>query len=305
MNDNNDTNKYFKIGIKMLLVIICLTISIICIVKLVNYNEEIDDSEETVKQVKELIQEDNSESEPTKVIENTDTTPTPEPTKTLNIPKEEKVILYDDTEEESDYDEEPTDDGNDKPKVQKKYTVVCDNNDDYVGWINVPDTRIDYPVVLNTEDSEYYLHRNFYKQDSYAGTPFCYFHTDIERPSDNIMIYGHNMKSGTMFHDLHKFKEKSFYENHKTFTFNSIYEDGTYEIMAVLLTDANAGNYEKYTVLDFSEVTYNEFIAYLKENSLYETDGIKNAKFGDKLVSLCTCAYHTDNGRIVLIGRKI
>ena len=294
--------------IKMGLIFSLLIIAIMSIIILLHYNKEVDDSEEIVKQVKDMIDETIT-PEPTLMVE-----PTEEPTPTLvdssvgktpNIPTDERTILYDDSEEESDYDEEPTDNGSDKPKVQKKYTVVCDNNDDYVGWITVPDTRIDYPVVLNTEDPEYYLHRNFYKQDSYAGTPFCYFHTDIERPSDNIMIYGHNMKSGTMFHDLHKFKEKSFYETHKTFNFNSIYEDGTYEIIAVLLTDANAGNYEKYTVLDFSETTYTEFINYLKENSLYETEGIKNAKYGDKLVSLCTCAYHTDNGRIVLIGRKI
>lgn len=277
-----------------------------------NYYQDSYEEDEQIKNAKNLIIENNDPEPTIKPVEETTVIaiPTEVPTnnteKVVKIPTEERVILYDDTEEESDYDgEEPEETKPTGGTTKKNYTVICDENPDYVGWITVPGTRIDYPVVLNSEDPEKYLHTNFYGNYSYAGTPFCYFHTDIERPSDNIMIYGHNMKSGTMFHDLHKYKEESFYKEHKTFDFNSIYEDNTYEIMAVLLTDANAGNYEKYTILNFSEDTYNEFIKYLKKNALYNTEALDRAVFGDKLVSLTTCAYHTDNGRIVVIGRKI
>ncbi len=88
-------------------------------------------------------------------------------------------------------------------------------NDDIVGWIQIPDTRINYPVMQTKNQNEYYLRKNFQKEYSIAGTPFMDVESDIDLPTLNWTIYGHNMKSGTMFHDLLEYADEPFIRNTK------------------------------------------------------------------------------------------
>ena len=87
-------------------------------------------------------------------------------------------------------------------------------NKDFVGVLSIPDTIINYPVMY-TEGEDYYLRRSFDKKQSDAGTLFIDKHNNIDPIDDNIIIYGHNMKNGTMFHELLNYKKENYYKKHK------------------------------------------------------------------------------------------
>lgn len=190
-------------------------------------------------------------------------------------------------------------------RTKPDFSKLVEQNSDFVGWITIEGTNIDYPVMQTPGDEEYYLHRNFYKKYDYAGVPFCNSAADIERPSDNIVIYGHHMRAGTMFNHLTLFQKQDFYKNHKTFTFDTIYRTGTYEIIGVCLTHVNEGAFPYWEVVDCSEEEFNEYVKWIASKSIYKTDGIGDVKYGDKLVTLSTCAYHVTNGRLIVIGKLI
>ena len=211
-------------------------------------------------------------------------------------------------------DEDPKDktdlgSGNDGHELARRtkpdFSALLAENDDFVGWLTVEGTNIDYPVMQTPGNEEYYLHRNFYKQYDYSGVPFCNAAADVERPSDNIVIYGHHMRAGTMFNHLTLFQDSEFYAKHKTFTFDTIYRTGTYEIVAVCLTHVNEGAFKYWEVTDCTEDEFNEYVNWLASKSLYKTDGIDDVEYGDRLVTLSTCAYHTTNGRLIVVGKLI
>lgn len=190
--------------------------------------------------------------------------------------------------------------------IQGKYEKIHDMNPDFAGWLTIPDTKVNYAVMLNAEENEYYLRRDFHKKDSMAGMLFIDNQCDIEKPGTNILIYGHNMKAGTMFHDLFKYEEESFYEAHKYITFNSLYRDGTYEVIAAFYTQIEREDSDNYRYYRFFEAEnaeeYDEFVSYVKSKTPYAT---ADAAFGDELLTLSTCSYHTDNGRYVVVAKRI
>ena len=167
----------------------------------------------------------------------------------------------------------------DKGTVIGKYVDLYEANSDIIGWITVDGTKIDYPVMQTQDDPEFYLRRNF-----------------------------HNMKNGTMFHDMLKYKDKSFYQEHKTFRFDTIYKggQGTYEIIAagyskIYPEDSDAFKYYQYAGIT-SRSDFNEYLKGVKELSEYNT-GV-SAEYGDQLVTLSTCAYHEKNGRFFIVGKR-
>jgi len=131
--------------------------------------------------------------------------------------------------------------------------------------------------------------------------------SDILLPSANFLIYGHNMKNGSYFGQLPKYLDQSFFEQHPTFQFNTIYETGDYEVIAVVLTkiynkDEDVFKYYKWALID-NEADFNDYVENMKALSVYDTG--KTAAWGDQLVTLSTCYYQTANGRCVIVGRKI
>lgn len=170
---------------------------------------------------------------------------------------------------------------------------------DMVGWIKVPGTFIDYPVMYTPEQPEKYLHLDVKGEYSYSGTPFIDGNCTLE--SDNIIIYGHNMLNKTMFSTLDKYASYEFWEKHKTFTFET--EDGKtkYKVIAAIKTDLEVGQ-DLYSFVDGSDESFDNFQNLVRSVSLYDT-GFKNSQ--RQLVMLSTCAYHTDNGRFIVIGRKM
>lgn len=197
----------------------------------------------------------------------------------------------------------------DKGTVIGEYADLYLINSDIIGWVTVEDTNIDYPVMQTKSDPEYYLYRAFDKSDSSSGTPFMDAASDIFIPTSNFLIYGHHMKNGTMFHDLLEYADKEFYEKHKTFKFDTIYKggQGTYEVIAagytqIYPTDSKEFKYYQYAGMT-SQSDFNEYVKGVKAISEYDTGVI--AEYGDQLVTLSTCAYHTDNGRFIVVGRRV
>ncbi len=192
-------------------------------------------------------------------------------------------------------------------RVQKKFTEIYKRNNDFVGWLLIQDTPVDYPVVQSMYEEEYYIHKDFDKEYSTAGTLFVDTDSDLLKPSDNIVIYGHNMKTGKMFHCLLDYAEEDFYKEHKYIQFNTIHGNNTYEVIAAFRTKIYSKDYNGFKYYKFFDAgSEEEFMNYVNNcKGLTGYDIPTTAQYGDKLITLSTCSYHTDNGRFVVVAKKI
>lgn len=185
--------------------------------------------------------------------------------------------------------------------LQMSYAI----NSDLVGWMEIPGTKINYPVVQSPYQANFYLRRNFLKENATCGTLYVREACDVFRPSDNVTIYGHNMRNGTMFADLHKYEQKSFWEGNKYIYFDTLYEYHTYEIFAVFISSADLSIGFSYHIFDDAkdEKEFNSFVSNCKNLSLYDT-GI-TPQYGEKLITLSTCDKSIDDGRFVVVARRL
>lgn len=179
-------------------------------------------------------------------------------------------------------------------------------NADMVGWIQIEGTKIDYPVMQTPADPNYYLKHDFEKNYTDYGCPFAQANCDVQAPSDNVIIYGHNMKDGSMFADLAKYRSKDFWQAHKTIWFDTELGSRVYEIFAVIHTTVQADATDAFPFYRFVDAAAPEdFAAYVsacKARALYDT-GI-SAQYGDKLLTLSTCDNITDDGRLLVIAKQ-
>lgn len=175
-------------------------------------------------------------------------------------------------------------------------------NNDIVGWIQIDNTNMNYPVMQTKDKPNYYLKRNFYKEYSSLGTPYMAENCNIET-SNNLIIYGHHIKGKRVFGELENYKSKEYYNNHKNIRFYTMQEKAEYEIIAVFKTIAYTGfrYYEFYNIKDEKE--FDTFMKKCKELSFYSIE--KTAKYGDRLITLSTCEYSNKNGRLVVVARKV
>jgi len=209
-----------------------------------------------------------------------------------------------------------------KPTILPELQVFYDKNPDLVGWITIPDTKINYPVVQtqNNPDyakhvadcwydgwdaSDYYLKHTFSHECSSWGAIYVRPACNVFTPSDNITIYGHHMKDGSMFSGLDGYKKKPFWESHQYIYFDTLYERHVYQVIAAFKTSANAGQGYSYHLFDTArtEADFNKFVSAVKSMAYYDT-GI-SAQYGDKLITLSTCEYSLDEGRHVVVAKRI
>lgn len=197
------------------------------------------------------------------------------------------------------------------PKTGEKMQILPEfeelflKNTDTVGWIAIPGTVIDYPVVQSPNYPDYYLHRDFNKKYNLHGCIYVREKCDVNAPSDNITIYGHRMNDGSMFNSLINYTKESFYENNRYIYFDTLTERHTYEIFAVFKTTATIGEgfqYHHFVDAD-SEESFNRFVSTCKRKSFYDT-GI-TPQFGDKMITLSTCEYSQENGRLVVVAVRV
>jgi sortase B len=191
--------------------------------------------------------------------------------------------------------------------ILKKFEKIYAENNDFMGWITIDGTKIDYPVMQTMEDEEYYINTDFNGNYSSSGTLFIDTSSDVEKPSDVVLIYGHNMKAGNMFHGLLDYEDEDFYQQHKYIKFDTIYGTGTYEVIAAFRDKIYDDSYTGIKYYDFfdaaSEADFNAYINYCKSKTAYNISA--TAVYGEKLICLSTCAYHTTNGRFAVIAKKV
>ena len=194
----------------------------------------------------------------------------------------------------------------DKDYLAEYYELYQQNND-MVGWIKVEDTNINYPVMQSIDEPNFYLKHKFDKTYSAYGCPYVQENCDVQKPSDNIIIYGHHMNDGSMFTGLMKFTDKSFWENHKTIEFDTLTDRNQYEVIAVFKTVVYTDSEDSFKYYEFTDAEnaeeFDEYVAKCKELSLYDT-GV-TAEYGDKLISLSTCEYSHNNGRLVVVAKRV
>lgn len=191
------------------------------------------------------------------------------------------------------------------PTILPEYAALYLQNDDMVGWIEIEGTKLNYPVLQTPDEKDFYLHRNFNKETSNHGAIYVQENCDVWTPSDNVVIYGHNMKDGSMFATLLKYKKQEYWQEHRFIYFNTLLERHTYKIVAVFKTTATIGKGFDYHLFVEAE-NEEEFDAYvdkIKKLSYYDT-GV-DAEYGDKLITLSTCEYTLTNGRLVVVAKQV
>lgn len=206
-----------------------------------------------------------------------------------------------------------------KPVILAKYQELYETNSDIIGWLRIEDTVIDYPVMQTMEDEGYYLDKDFYGEadvngclimdtDSVVGTG----RTENNyaggiTPSTNLIIHGHTMRSGAMFGNLKLYADEAYGMAHNRIYFDSLYEEREYELIAVFYSQVfyeseDVFKYYKFFQADTPE-EFDIWYTNIKEMSLYDT-GV-TAEFGDEFITLSCCAYHVEDGRFVVVGRRI
>lgn len=174
-------------------------------------------------------------------------------------------------------------------------------NDDFIAWIRIPGTNVDYPVVW-TDDAEHYLHHTFTGKQGAAGTLFSLMKTDYSIPSRNIAIYGHHLKSTgeKMFTSLMRYKNPDFYEDNQTIVLDSLYRHSEYTIFAVV--NMKVGDWEPSRTTFSGDAAFMAFVNRAKSESLYDT-GVE-VGVDDSILTLITCdrSYAGKEGRLVILA---
>lgn len=193
------------------------------------------------------------------------------------------------------------------PPILDEYLALYNKNKNLIGWIQIADTIIDYPV-MQSNDNDYYLKHNFSGDKDSNGSIFLDTNCDIILGNDNFILYGHHMKNGKMFSQILKYANKDFYEKHKYITFDTIYEKGKYEVMFAFrsrIYNSDEIAFKYYQFIDAnSQAEFDSYMEEMEKLSLIQT-GV-SASYGDQLITLSTCDYQEDkNGRFVVVAKKI
>lgn len=190
--------------------------------------------------------------------------------------------------------------------VENPYQDSFLANEDMAAWLVVPDTRIDYPVMWTPRDENYYLRRNFEGKDDQNGCLILDTDSRVDPMTTNLIIHGHNMKSGAMFGDLEKYKDESYFQEHREMLLHT--EEGlhTYEVIAVFRSQVYKKTDQVFKFYQFfqadTQEEFDDFYNNIMELSLYDT-GV-TAEYGDRFLTLSTCSYHVDRGRFVVVARE-
>lgn len=205
------------------------------------------------------------------------------------------------------------------PKMLPEYSTLFEQNPDIVGWLKIDDTVIDYPVMQTMEDEDYYLDYDFYGKknsngslildtDSVAGVGTSeMYDKDKMQPTTNLIIHGHTMKSGQMFGNLNLYKDEVYGSEHRIICFDSLYEKREYELIAVFYSQVYYKNQDVFKYYNFfqadTQEQFDDWYENIKEMSLYDT-GVK-AEFGDGFITLSCCSYQVEDGRFVVVGKRM
>ena len=204
-----------------------------------------------------------------------------------------------------DYDEDLSDEemaAEEAAKAYEKYGALYEQNNDFVGWIQIDGTNINYPVMQTPDNPDYYLKHSFEKTWSDYGVPYL-DEACVIGQSNNLVIYGHHMSNGSMFCDLELYSDPAFCMDHPVIRFDTLTSFGEYEVIAVFRYNTNQETFRYDREVNMDEGRFSWFIEQVHTRELFSTG--KDASFGDQLLTLSTCEYTYKNGRLVVVARKV
>ncbi len=191
--------------------------------------------------------------------------------------------------------------------ILPEYRKMYKTNSDLAGWIVINGTDINYPVVQSKVYQEFYLDHNFDGEEDNAGSVFADARNDLMLPDDNIIIYGHNMKDGSMFGTLQYYLDKDYYNKHNMLSFDTLRKHGTYKIAVVGLSkisEESDGTFKYYDFINAdSKKAFKKYVENIKKLEAYDT-GI-SLEYGDKLVTLSTCNSVEKDGRLFIVAKEV
>lgn len=180
-------------------------------------------------------------------------------------------------------------------------------NSDMAAWLQIPGTVIDYPVMWTPRDENYYLKRGFDGKSNQNGCLILDTDSSLEPLTTNLIIHGHNMKSGAMFGTLSNYESEEYYQEHKNIVLYTENLRRNYEVIAVFRSQVfkksdNVFKFYKFFQAD-SQEEFDEFYDNIMAMSIYDT-GV-TSQFGDHFLTLSTCSYHVDRGRFVVVAKEV
>ncbi len=191
--------------------------------------------------------------------------------------------------------------------ILPEYRKMYKTNSDLIGWIVIDGTDINYPVVQSKVYQEFYLDHNFDGEEDEAGSIFVDARNDVFFPDDNIIIYGHNMKNGSMFGTLQHYLDKDYYDKHSIISFDTLYKRCTYKIAVVGLSKISDESDDTFKYYDFlnaeDKKLFKEYVKNIKSLEAYET-GV-DFKYGDKFITLSTCNSVEEDGRLFILAKEV
>lgn len=173
---------------------------------------------------------------------------------------------------------------------------ILEQNPDCVGWVCIPDTEVNYPVMHTPEEPQKYLHRNFEGEESASGTPFLQDTSTLA--SDHLVIYGHNMKNGTMFGSLKQYLDSDYAEAHPVIELETAEGLHNYTIIAAAIVRSRDIWY--YFRNAESEEQYDQLVAGILERAEYVSGIVP--EYGQQLLTLSTCYGTQSDDRLIVIG---
>ena len=183
--------------------------------------------------------------------------------------------------------------------AQRDLSELFAMNEDFVGWLCIPDTDINYPVVHTPDDPEKYLRRNFQGEYSELGVPFLDFRCSLD--SDNLIIYGHNMMNGTMFDALQGYVQEDFCKSHQIIELQTADGCAEYRVFAVAWVKSNDEWY-KFEGAN-SEKDFNSAVDKVMSKALFTINSAP--EYGVQILTLSTCYDSAHNGRLLVLAAKI
>ncbi len=199
-----------------------------------------------------------------------------------------------------------------KPQIKKhpeklaQYREMSEAYSRLYGWLQIPETQIDLSVMRAEGDREFYLHHDFTGAESAEGALFVDAKSSIYPQDDNTVIYGHNMKNGHIFGTLKMYLDQEFFQAHREIRFDTLYESGIYEAVAVLKTrilNENENGFRYYHFFQYkNKEEFQDRMDFVEENRMFETGS--TLQYGDGILMLSTCEYSQENGRLVVVARK-
>ena len=183
--------------------------------------------------------------------------------------------------------------------AERNLAPLFDQNRDCIGWLSIPGTTLDYPVMHTPEVPLKYLRRDFFGNRSQSGVPFLDWRCNLT--DDNLIIYGHNMKAGTMFAGITAYTDAAYQEAHPVIEFETEQRCVSYTVFAVVWLRKTDRWYSFLREED--EDSFCRAVTDIRSRALYDTGIIPSP--GQQMLTLSTCYGSHDDDRLVVIGAAL